>query len=130
MPLCASVYQPKRVKVTKCSHFLSHNFFGLDIHFYVICLLVGIGQLDNDVLKSAHPEISIQSASQRAPLNLNVNYITVMKYTCTYQLSYKTEILKSFFFALLVGSLVDQISLVCRVYIMFLILSMVLAGLL
>ena len=49
MPLCASDYQPKRVKVTNCSHFLSHKLFGLDIHFYVICLLVGMGQLDNDV---------------------------------------------------------------------------------
>ena len=35
--------------------------------------------------KSEHPKISIHSASQRAPLNLNVNYVTVMKYTCTYQ---------------------------------------------
>ena len=42
--------------------------------------------------KSAHPKIAIHLASQRAPLNLNVNYVT-MKYTCTYQLSYKTEIL-------------------------------------
>ena len=47
--------------------------------------------------KSAHPKISIHSASQRAPLNLNVNYVTVMKYTCTYQVSYKTEIFKSFY---------------------------------
>ena len=31
------------------SHFLSHIFFGLDFHFYVIFLLIGIGQLDNDV---------------------------------------------------------------------------------
>ena len=31
------------------------------------------------------------------PLNLNVNYVTVMKYTCTYQISYKTEIFKSFY---------------------------------
>ena len=46
--------------------------------------------------KSAHPKISIHSASQRATLNLNVNYVTLMKYTCTYQISYKTEILKSF----------------------------------
>ena len=38
---------------------------------------------------------SIQSASQRAPLNLNVNYVTVMKYTCTYQIFYKTEIFKN-----------------------------------
>ena len=41
--------QPKRVKFTNCSQFLSHNFFGLDFHFYVIFLLIGIGQLDNDV---------------------------------------------------------------------------------
>ena len=92
----SSVFQPKRVKFTNCSQFLSHNFFGLDFHFYVIVLLIGIGQLDNDVLKSAHPKISIHSASQRAPLNLNVNYVTLMKYTCTYQISYKTEISKSF----------------------------------
>ena len=47
--------------------------------------------------KSAHPKISIHSASQRAHLNLNVNYVSVMKYTCTYQNSYKTEIFKSFY---------------------------------
>ena len=41
--------QPKRVKFTNCSQFLSHIFFGLDFHFYVIFLLFGIGQLDNDV---------------------------------------------------------------------------------
>ena len=46
--------------------------------------------------KSAPPKISIHSASQKAPLNLNVNYVTVMKYTCTYQISYKTEIFKSY----------------------------------
>ena len=79
------------------ANFCPTNFFGLDFHFYDIFLLIGIGQLDNDVLKSAHPEISIYSASQRASLNLNVNYITVMKYTCTYQISYKTEIFKSFY---------------------------------
>ena len=27
----------------------------------------------------------------------NVNYVTVMKYTCTYQISYKTEIFKSLY---------------------------------
>ena len=47
--------------------------------------------------KSAHPKISIYSASERAPLNLNVNYVTVMKYSCTYQISYTTEIFKSFY---------------------------------
>ena len=47
--------------------------------------------------KSAHPNLSIHSASQRAPLNLNVNHVTVMKYTCTYQFSYKTELLKTFY---------------------------------
>ena len=88
--------QPKRVKFTNCSQFLSHNIFGLDFHFYVIFLLIGICQLDNNVLKSAPLKISIHSASQRVPLNLNVNYVTVMKYTCTYQISYKTEIFKSF----------------------------------
>ena len=30
--------------------------------------------------KSAHPKFSIHSGSQRAPLNLNVNFVTVMKY--------------------------------------------------
>ena len=25
-----------------------------------------------------------------------MNYVTVMKYTCTYQISYKTEIFKNF----------------------------------
>ena len=44
-----------------------------------------------------HPKISIHSATQRAPLNLNENYVTMMKYTCTYQISYKTEIFKSFY---------------------------------
>ena len=39
----------KRVKFTNCSQFLSHNFFGLDFLFYVIFLLIGRGQLDNDV---------------------------------------------------------------------------------
>ena len=42
-------------------------------------------------------KISIYSASQRAPLNFNVNYVTVMKYTCIYQICYKTEIFKSFY---------------------------------
>ena len=32
----------------------------------------------------------------KAPLNLKVNYVTVMKYTCIYQISYKTEIFKAF----------------------------------
>ena len=47
--------------------------------------------------KSAHTKSSIHSASQRAPLNLNANYIIVNKYTCIYQVSYKTEIFKSFY---------------------------------
>ena len=47
--------------------------------------------------KSADPKISIHLASQTAPLNFNVNYVTVMKYTCTYQSSYKTEIFKRFY---------------------------------
>ena len=42
-------------------------------------------------------KISIHSASQREPLNFNVDYVTVMKYTCAYQISYKTEIFKSFY---------------------------------
>ena len=46
---------------------------------------------------NAHPKISIHSGSQRAPLNLNVNYVAVIMYTCTYQISYKTEIFKSFY---------------------------------
>ena len=45
--------------------------------------------------KKSASKISILSASQRAPLNLN--YVTVMKYTCTYQISYKTEAFKSFY---------------------------------
>ena len=47
--------------------------------------------------KSAHPKISIHLASQRPPLNLKVNYVTVITYTCTYQISYKTEIFKNFY---------------------------------
>ena len=43
------VAQPKRVKLTNCSQFLSHIFLGLDFHLYVVFLLIGIGQLDNDV---------------------------------------------------------------------------------
>ena len=46
--------------------------------------------------KSVPPKTLIHSASQRAPLNLYVNYVTVIKYTCTYQISYKTEIFKNF----------------------------------
>ena len=46
--------------------------------------------------KSTPPKMSIHSASQRAPVNLNVNYVTVMKYTCAYQISYNTEIFKTF----------------------------------
>ena len=41
--------QPKRVKFTNSSQFLSHICFGLGFHLYVIFLLIGIGQLDNDV---------------------------------------------------------------------------------
>ena len=43
------VGQPKRVKFTNCSQFLSHNVFGLDFYFYVILSFIGIGQVDNDV---------------------------------------------------------------------------------
>ena len=43
------IIQPKRVKFTDCSQFFVPHFFGLDFHFYVIFLLIGIGQLDNDV---------------------------------------------------------------------------------
>ena len=50
-------FQPKRVKFTNCSLFWSHNFFGLDFHFYVNFLLIGIGQLDMMSKKSAHPKI-------------------------------------------------------------------------
>ena len=46
--------------------------------------------------KSAPPKFSFYSVSKRVPLNLNVNYVTVRKYTCAYQISYKTEIFKSF----------------------------------
>ena len=31
------------------ANFCPTIFFGLDFHFYVIFLLIGIGQLDNDV---------------------------------------------------------------------------------
>ena len=37
------------LKFSNCSQFLSHILFGLDFHFYGIFLLIGIGQLDNDV---------------------------------------------------------------------------------
>ena len=33
------------------ANFWPHNFLGLDFHFYGIFLLIGIGQLDNDILK-------------------------------------------------------------------------------
>ena len=39
--------------------------------------------------KCPYQKISIHPALQSAPLNLNVNYVTVMKHTCTYQISYK-----------------------------------------
>ena len=32
--------QPKRVKFTNCSQFLTHIFFVLDFHFYVIFYLL------------------------------------------------------------------------------------------
>ena len=41
--------KPKQVKFTNCSQFLSHNYFGLDFHFNIIFLHIGMGQLDNDV---------------------------------------------------------------------------------
>ena len=44
-----TLMQPKRVKFTNCSQFLSHTLFGLDFHFSINFLLIGIGQLDNDV---------------------------------------------------------------------------------
>lgn len=33
-------------------------------------------------------------ASQREPNNFNVNYVTITRYTCTYQISYKTGIFR------------------------------------
>ena len=41
--------KPKRVKFTNCSQFLSHIFFWLRFSFLCYFLLIGIGQLDNDV---------------------------------------------------------------------------------
>ena len=35
---------------------LLNHYFGLDFHFYVNSLLIGICQLDNDALKSARPK--------------------------------------------------------------------------
>ena len=66
--------------------------------------------------KSAPPKISIYSASQRAPLNLNVNYVTVVKYTCTYQISYKSFNSMHFYLDLLLikyAYYVDSISCFC-----------------
>ena len=48
-----------RVKFTNCSQFLSYNYFGFDFHFFVIFLLIGKGQLDNDVLKNAKYQVLV-----------------------------------------------------------------------
>ena len=60
--------QPKRVKFTNCSHFLSHISW-LKFSFLSYFLLVGIGQLDNNVylylyLYSAGP-VTALSAPER-----------------------------------------------------------------
>ena len=57
-------------------------------------LLNGICHLDNDALRIEHLKILTNSALQREPLNLNVNYVTVMKYTCTYQILTRLEYLR------------------------------------
>ena len=50
-------YSAKTSYVLQLQPILSYIFFGLDFHFYVIFLIIGIGQLHNDVKKSAHPKI-------------------------------------------------------------------------
>ena len=49
VPTLPGTAQSKRVMFTNCGQFLSHTFFGLDFHFYVIFLIIGICQLDNNV---------------------------------------------------------------------------------
>ena len=73
------------------------TFFGLDFHFYVIFLLIGIGQLDNDVLKKCSSK------------NINSFSLTksIIEFECELRycdevymyilISYKTEIFKSFY---------------------------------
>ena len=43
------LYSQNELSSSIAANFLSHNFLGLDFLFYVIFLLIGIGQLDNDV---------------------------------------------------------------------------------
>ena len=83
--LCQNFADNSQIRTSPIAANFRPTFFGLDSHFYVSFLLIG------------HPKISIHTASQRAPLYLNVNYVTVMKYTCTYQTSDKTEIFKCFY---------------------------------
>ena len=103
---CFQVERPKSLNSEVVVHLcrfsmfrsLEQFFLAKLFIFMLLFLLIGIGQLDNDVLKKcASKHFNSFSLAQRAPLNLNVNYVTVMRYTCTYQISYKTEIFKSFY---------------------------------
>ena len=42
------LYSQNELSSSIAANFLSHNVLGLDFLFYVIFLLIGIGQLDND----------------------------------------------------------------------------------
>ena len=44
-------YSQNELSSSIAANFCPTIFFSLDFHFYVIFLLIGIGQLDNDVLK-------------------------------------------------------------------------------
>ena len=44
-------FNPNELNSPIAANFCPTIFFGLDFHFYVIFLLIGIGQLDNDILK-------------------------------------------------------------------------------
>ena len=72
------------------------------------------------------------SASQRAPLNFNVNYVTVVKYTCTYQISTKLKLkyLRAFTACTSTWNFCLSKSLLHRIYDIFLLRSMVKAYLL
>ena len=89
--------QPKRVKFTNCSQFLSHTFFGLDFHFYVIFLLIGIGQLDNDVLKKCSSKNINSFSLTKSTIELECELRYCDEVYLHILISYKTEIFKSFY---------------------------------
>ena len=94
---CTIITQPKRVMFINLGQFLSYNLFF--IRLSILCYYFSYWYWSSRLwcLKMCTSKNINYSASQRAPLNFNVNYITVVKYTCTYQISYKAEIFNSFY---------------------------------